>query len=92
MDVLKIHSQGRQSRINTILHNLQESFKAGLNVDFEKFVATCCLELNISRRTAQEYIRIVVSAKGYNLEAGIISNAQEFVDIPDPPKQAELPK
>lgn len=90
MNIIKSQGQDRNERIKTILLSLEKSFNAGLAVNAEKFIATCSLELGISRRTAIEYIKTICSAKGYDWVAGIISGPLKTSDLPEEPKQKEL--
>ncbi len=92
MEITKQHTQDRQRRINYISENLRRSFDAGLDIESEKFIASMCLDLKVSRRTAREYIKTLCTAKGYDWVAGVISGPKPAVDIPESPKQSEIPK
>ncbi len=90
MNVIKSQGQDRNERISTILANMQKSFNAGLVVNAEKFIATCSLELGISRRTVMEYVKTICSAKGFDWVAGDISGPKLSHEVPEEPKQEEL--
>jgi len=53
----------RLIRISKILKSVQETSKSGLACSLKKLVALMCLETGITRRTALEYIKILIDGE-----------------------------
>lgn len=62
----------RGERIAFIQASIQECFRTGREVVYEKLISETCLKYNCMRRTAVEYISIIMSSLNLVKSNGLI--------------------
>jgi hypothetical protein len=65
MNIIAQRQSQRNEKISTMQKSISACFNKGLTVDKEKLILTSCNELNISRRTALEYLATISFKLGF---------------------------
>jgi len=71
LNIVDLKKQERIIRMNQVMEMIQKTFDAGRDVDKEKLIAICGLEMGASRRTSLEYIEAAKALMGFAEEKGI---------------------
>jgi len=64
MNIIAIRQQRRSAQINRIVESLKKAAEEGREVDKKKLTLIVMDELNVARRTAQEYIDVAYNRFG----------------------------
>lgn len=71
-NIILIQKKERIARMTEMQSMLKAAFKAGQEVDKEKFIAIYCMDTGISRRTMLEYLKILKALMGFEIEKEVI--------------------
>lgn len=75
--IVDLQKEERTLRIHAVMSMIKKAFKAGRDVDKEKLIAVCMVDMGIARRTVVEYIMTAKALMGFIEDKGILKKGKK---------------